>query len=161
MPGRAGSPPALRPASPSTRVPDAWPARRMDDEPGRLVDDEQVVVLVGDPYLGRRRSVGLPEGAALDADLLPARQPVALGTRLAVDEHRPGGQQPFGGGPGADAGQRRDEAVEPLARGRSQERRAGSSPRGRRGARSAATSAPRRMATPITMKLSARLNAGQ
>ena len=51
MPGRSGSsPPAARAErAPWTSVPLACPAPGMDDDARRLVDDEQVLVLVGDP----------------------------------------------------------------------------------------------------------------
>ena len=117
MPGRSGSPPAVTPGEqPWTSVPDAWPARRVDDEPGRLVDDEQVLVLVGDPQVERLvRARARRSRARLELDLLPALEPVALRARDAVDEHRAGGEQALGRGARADLGQRGEEAVEPLA----------------------------------------------
>ena len=65
MPGRwtpAMPPKSLAPPRASralTSVPPACPGDGMDDEPGRLVDDQEVGVLVDDPDLdlGRRRQV--------------------------------------------------------------------------------------------------------
>jgi hypothetical protein len=58
----------------------------VDDDPGRLVDDQQVLVLEGDPEREllclERDRLG---GRRLEAQLLPAREPVALGPRRAVD----------------------------------------------------------------------------
>jgi len=73
----------------STRV-----ARRgMNDDPGRLVDDEQVLVLVGDPQLALLglKDDGLP---LLDVHLeqLSSLEPVALLARPTVHAHRPGGE---------------------------------------------------------------------
>ena len=61
----------------------------------------------------------------------------------------------------ADLRQPGEEAVEPLARGLVRDGEPRQRSATRRGSRSARTSAARRIATPITMKLSARLNAGQ
>ena len=91
--------------------------RRMDDEPGRLVDDEQVLVLVGDPQrqllrLERaRRRVG-----HLDRQLLPALQPVALRTAAPVDLDPARGERALRGGTGAELGQSTQEPVEPRPR---------------------------------------------
>jgi hypothetical protein len=67
----------------------------MDDHPGRLVDNEQVLVFPGDAevhLLGdERRGVG----GKFDEDVLSARQPMALGAGLAVDEDGPSGDQSF------------------------------------------------------------------
>src|SRR5439155_15151559 len=62
------------------------PARpRMDRDPGGLVDDEQVLVLVGDRELDRLRTERLGCRGRLEDDLLPTTQPVALRPRPAVD----------------------------------------------------------------------------
>ena len=149
-----------RPASPWTSVPVACPAPGWTTSAGRLVDDEQVLVLVRDPQVER---LGLRDRRRLrrvlgELDLLPAGEPVALGPRPPSTEHGAGGEQPLG---------RRARADPDPARKRSSRSPAADSGtrRGRdtrrRGPRSAATRAPSRIATPITMKLSARLNAGQ
>ena len=58
MPGRF-TPPMPERLSPQwamsalTSVPESWPAAGMDDEPGRLVDDDEVVVLVDDGEFDR------------------------------------------------------------------------------------------------------------
>src|SRR5207237_7201052 len=49
--------------------------------------------------------------------LLTAAQPPALRWCVAVEEDRAGGEQPFRLRPGPDLGERRDEAVDPLAGG--------------------------------------------
>ena len=134
---------------------------RVDDEARGLVDDEQVLVLPHDGRRGRRRGLRGRLGRT-QLDLLPALEPVALRTRDAVDE-RARLDGALGGRARADVVG--EEAVEPrpgrLAAG------PGASPRGDverrrggRGRRSAATSASRRIATPTTMKESARLKAG-
>jgi hypothetical protein len=171
IPGRsADSPPAVRPSSPWTSVPVACPGeerlhqrparvagRGVDDDPGRLVDDEEVLVLVGDPerhLLRLQRSGGRRR---LELDRLAAREPVALGARLAVDQHRALLEQPLGCGARAELRQRGEKAVEPLARRLLGDR---DLQLFRRGA-SLITSATKRMPTPTTMNESARLNAGQ
>jgi hypothetical protein len=138
----------------------------MDDDPRGLVHDEEVLVGVGDRELGRRRSrLGGDLCGRVDLDLLPTREPVALAQRSPVDEHGARSEQPLGRGPGGDFRQRGEVAVEPLARSLRRDdvplQRLDAGPLSRRGARSANASAATRIATPITMKLSARLNAGQ
>ena len=89
----------------------------MDDDSGRLVDYEQVLVLVRDsefPLL--RFEAGVDQVWSLDLDDLPALKPVALGPRHTVDADGPGGQQAFGLGARADLRQRSEKAVKPLAR---------------------------------------------
>ena len=86
-------------------------AARVGDEPGGLVDDEQVLVVVHDleVELGRRELVFLGE---LDLDLLAPGEPVALGARKAVDEHCAAGDQALGERAGADLVPRGDQCVE-------------------------------------------------
>ena len=95
-----------------------------------------------------------------DRDLLPTRELVALSACLSVHEDRACLEQPRSRGSRAYIGQPREVAVEPLpsSLGRDDE------PvqcLGECGSRSARSSAASRIPTPITMKLSARLNAGQ
>ena len=93
------------------------PRRRVDDDSGRLVHDEEVLVLEGDP---QREVLGLERGlrlGRLEGDLLPAREAVALGPRLAVDERARLREQPLGRRTRAHLGQRGEEAVQPLSRG--------------------------------------------
>ena len=89
--------------------------RGMDDDPGRLVDDEEVLVLVGDPKLHR---LGLEPARCrarrLELDRLPAAQPEALRARRPVHEHVAGLHQPLGRRTRPDLRKRRQEAVEPL-----------------------------------------------
>jgi len=129
---------------------------RVDDDPSRLVDDQQMLVLEGDP---ERELLRLERdrlgGRRLEAQLLPALEPVALGPCLAVDERRAFGEQPLGGGAGADLGQRGEKAVEPLAGRFCRDDDSGQL---RASLRRSATN---KIATPITMNESARLNAGQ
>jgi len=92
--------------------------RGMDDDPGRLVDDEQVLVLVGDPQLAL---LGLEGDVVPLLDVhfqqLSALEPVALLARLTVQAHRPGGEQALGFAARGDLGQCCNEPVEPLAGG--------------------------------------------
>jgi hypothetical protein len=126
------------------------------DDPGRLVDDEQVLVLVGDP---ERQLLGLEARlrlGGLEGDLLATLESMTLGPRLAVDEYRVLGQKPLRRGARADLAQRGEEPVEPLPRGFRR------NPCDRQVLRvSPTTSARKRIATPITMNESARLKAGQ
>ena len=96
----------------------------------------------------------------LDLELLPAREPVALAAELAVHANGAAREEPFRRGARAHLRQPGEIAVEPLSRGLSRN----DEPLQRfgvRGSRSERTSAASRIPTPITMKLSARLNAGQ
>ena len=89
---------------------------RVDDEPGGLVHDEEVLVLVGDAELerpvldvrGRIRS-------CLDVDRLARGEAVAFRAGDAVDRDRSGRDQPLGNRARGDVGELGDEAVEPLA----------------------------------------------
>ena len=60
----------------------------MHDEPGGLVDDEEIVVLVHDPQ-GHclRRDGGDRRHLALERHLLPAQHPIARAGWPAVDRH--------------------------------------------------------------------------
>jgi hypothetical protein len=68
----------------------------MHHDPGRFVHDEQVLVLVRDP---ERQILGLQLARAqvrrLEDQLLAAREPVALGPRLAVEKRAALFQQPL------------------------------------------------------------------
>ena len=69
----------------------------MHDDARRLVDDEQVLVLVRDAQLLRlrlERAIRLLDER--DLDQLTARQPVTFCQRLAVNPDRPAGDQTFG-----------------------------------------------------------------
>ena len=134
------------------------PGRRVDDDPGRLVDDEQVLVLVGDSQVDR---LGLePErrlGRGVDLELLPTFETVALRPRRPVEADDACGDQPLGFAARSDLGQRGEEAVEPLARGRVGD--AQPDAQVRRGLPN--ITAANKIATPTQMNVSARLNAGQ
>ena len=95
-------------------------ARGMHDHPGRLVDDQQVLVLVGDAEVralvhrcDRRRP---PSGTIVDLDRLAGLDEVALGRERAVDEHAAGVDQRLRSR--ARAERLRQEPVEPRARRR-------------------------------------------
>jgi hypothetical protein len=92
----------------------------------------------------------------IDLQQLAARKPVALRPRLAVHLHRAIGQQSLGFGTGCDLRQRCDEPIEPLAGSLG---RYAQTDRQRRA--SPSRIAAKRMPTPTTMKVSARLKAGQ
>jgi hypothetical protein len=133
--------------------------RGMDDDACRLVHDEEVLVRVDDREFRRRRDpLRRHRSRRLELDLLSAREPLTLAARLSVDEHGAGLEQPLGRGARAHLRQGGEETVEPLARGL---RRDDEALQRFFGSRSARTSAASRIPTPITMKLSARLNAGQ
>jgi hypothetical protein len=132
------------------------PGGGMDDHSRRLVDDEQMLVLVRDPQLAPLRLQGdalpLP---GIDLQQLSAREPVALRARFAVHPYRAGPEQALGLGARGDLRQRGKEPVEPLA---------GSFGRNQNVYRervSPSRIAAKRMPTPTTMKVSARLKAGQ
>lgn len=138
----------------------------MHDQPGGLVHHQKVLILVGDPQAVRCRAHGrLCSRRAVDLQLLPTLEPVALGPRTTVEPDSPARHQPLGLATRADLREPGQEAVEALARrlGRNAKsyRAVRQSRRPRRGARSAAASASKRIATPMTMKVSARLKAGQ
>jgi hypothetical protein len=89
----------------------------MDDEPRRLVDDEEVLVLVRDVQVHRLRLERRHRRLrGLELELLAAGELVALLPRASVDEDAALAQQPLGDRAGADLGQRSEEAVEPGAR---------------------------------------------
>jgi hypothetical protein len=79
------------------------PGSRVHRETGGLVDDEEVLVLVGEPerdLLAFER----PRQLWLDLELIAGREAVALGTRGAADGDLAGLDQPLGGGPRPDLG---------------------------------------------------------
>jgi hypothetical protein len=94
------------------------PGCGMHDDAGRLVDYEQVLVLVGDPQVDvfrnelRRFRLG-----KLDFNRLSALQPPALGGRLAVEPHGSRGDQSLGGTARTDLGQLGEKTVEPRPAG--------------------------------------------
>ena len=138
---------------------------RVHDDAGGLVHDEEVLVGVGDRELGRLDvRLRLGRHRRLDLELFPAGELVALAASPPVHEHGAGREKPLGGAARPDVRQPGEIAVEPLSRGLAAGRAASAlAPQCRdaRGSRSARTSAASRIPTPITMKLSARLNAGQ
>ena len=117
-----------------------------------------MVVLVRDP---QREILGLKLGLDalrhLELQLLPAFEAVALRPVRSVDERRAFLDEPLGRRARADLRQRGEEAIEPLAR-----RLCGNDDLDAYRCRvSPSKSATNRIPTPTTMKLSARLNAGQ
>ena len=91
------------------------PAGRVNDEPGGLVDDEQVLVLPGDAKVHLLGLWPPTLGRQLGNDRLAALEPVALGTVLPVDEHRPGPEEPLRLRARADLGPFRERTVEARA----------------------------------------------
>jgi hypothetical protein len=75
------------PDQPVHERPRRVPRRRVDDDPGRLVDHEHVVVLVGD---SKRDLLALQPGRGGlghgQLDVLPACEPVTLRAHLAVQQ---------------------------------------------------------------------------
>ena len=114
-------------------------ARRVHDDAGRLVDDEQVLVLPGHGVLGLRDLGGGRRDRLGHLDDLAPAQRVALRALLPVDGHAALVDQPLRRRP--RAGVLGQEDVEPLARGLRRDlnprhgaaalpgRRAGSAPR--------------------------------
>jgi hypothetical protein len=92
-------------------------SRRVDDDPGRFVDDQQVLVLEGDAQiellrLERRR----PTFRDADREHVARRQAVALRLRRAVDLHPALGEQALGRRTRADLLEAGEKAVQALAR---------------------------------------------
>ena len=83
----------------------------MHDEPGRLVDHEQVLVLPDDRAAPAGGATGRGRHLGRQLDLLPALEPEALRARDAVDERA---RLDRALGRRARAEVRREEAVEPL-----------------------------------------------
>jgi hypothetical protein len=89
----------------------------MHDDACRLVDDEEVVVLVGDADVGRLfdgRRLSLGE---FERDLLAGLDAVALRAALPVDRDRFRRQEPLGIRARAELVERGEEPVEPRAGG--------------------------------------------
>ena len=106
------------------------PRRRVDDEPGRLVDDQQVVVLVDDRDVGSRAAAIEVDAARLRDDRAAGRLPGST-MRVRLERAAAGGQAAVGDelldvAPG-QAGQVGDVAIDPRPRrhpsGTAQERR--------------------------------------
>ncbi len=91
---------------------------RVDDDTGRLVHDEKVLVLPDDV---ERHLLRFQVAAAArlhgHLELLAAGESEALGARRPVHEDVPGLDEALGLGAGADLRQPGEEAVEPRARG--------------------------------------------
>jgi len=83
------------------------------DHPGRLVHDEQVLILVGDPEFYRFRREFRRAHRRLVLDLLPASQPPALRGWITVDDHLPGLEQALGRGARANLREVGEKTVEP------------------------------------------------
>ena len=137
---------------------------RVDGDAGRLVDDEQLLVLVGDAKIERGRDE-LGRRGRLEFDLLPRLQSVRLRPRRTVDAYVARVQQPLGGRARADLDEPGEETVEPQpggvrGDGDVDQGRAVEVSARRRGDRSASSSDPTSRQTPTTMQVSARLNAG-
>ncbi len=89
--------------------------RGMYHEPGRLVDHEQVLVLIRNDQIHLLRlERARPRGRRLEFELFPAFELVALRTRAPVDEHAPTAHETLRLGTRTDLGQLREEAVEAL-----------------------------------------------
>ena len=128
----------------------------MHDEPRRLVDDEQVLVVVGNSKLSLLRlQCRFRPLARRDLDGLAALETVTFRDTFAVYKDSAFGEQSLGLAAGAHLLQRSDKAVDPLSRS------GGRNPNAYRGRVSPARIARKRIPTPTTMNVSARLNAGQ
>jgi hypothetical protein len=91
---------------------------RVDHDPSRLVDDEEVLVLVGDGQVELLRlELGRLLGRQVDLERLAACEAVALRRRGAVDPDGAGVDQPLSGAAGRDLGQPGEEAIEALTGG--------------------------------------------
>jgi hypothetical protein len=90
----------------------------MDDHSGRLVDHEQVLVLVGDPQFALlRRERLLLALDDVDLDELSALEAVAFRPPFAVHEDRAAGEESLSFCAGADLGQCGHKAIEAFAGG--------------------------------------------
>jgi hypothetical protein len=87
----------------------------MGDEAGGLVDDEQVLVLVGDVERELDRDER-PRDRELDVDVLAPCEPMALRARLSIHQDVPGGHQPLCERTGPHFRELGDERVQPAAR---------------------------------------------
>ena len=133
---------------------------RVHHEPRGLVHDEHVLVLVRNRHLGARVSTQHTLGLRGELDCLSAVEPMALRPRHAVDQRARCDRA-------LRSCARPERLCKKLVEARTRRRRGdvhraatSSVRRGGRGARSVTTSATSRIATPITMKLSARLKTG-
>lgn len=102
-----------------TRVPGRVPRGGVDDEAGRLVDREELVVLVQDregDVLGLE--LGLPRLRHLDRDLFAGVDDMRAPGRRAADVDGPLGDQLLDAGSGEIGAGRHEEEVEPCAGGR-------------------------------------------
>ena len=170
MPGRSGvSPPATRAERARARAcRRRMPGRGMHDDPGRLVHDEQVLVLVRDP----ERRAPRPRARPGPGPAPRARAPRRPSSRWLLGRASPSRSAP------RSSSSRSAAAREPISGSEARNRSSRSPGRllgddERRGVRggpcglgpaglvSPRTSATNRIATPITMKESARLKAGQ
>ena len=88
-PGRSGGPAGHAARERLHERPLLVPAAWMHDDPRRLVDHEQVLVLVGDPELRRRRRrrAGSRRGLGSTTIVSPPASTWRLGLRHAVDAH--------------------------------------------------------------------------
>ena len=89
--------------------------RWVHDEAGRLVDDQQVLVLMHHPGAQLLRLEGGRLHVEVDIDALPAREAVALRSPRAVDRDPSPAEQPLCFRARTDLVQRREEPVEPCA----------------------------------------------
>jgi hypothetical protein len=74
------------------------PGGRVDGHAGRLVDDEQVLVLVDDGELRHRRGQLVFGLRSRHLELLPTFQPMTLRAARTVDPDRARREQPLGRG---------------------------------------------------------------
>ena len=151
IPGRSGRRRRRpRPSEPVHERPGRVPGARVDDEPGRLVDDEQVLVLVGDPE--RRASSGsssAPRRSASARTRAP-RRPRAGGSSAAPRRRRAraaarAAARPRRASRPREATARKRSSRSPAASGRDDEPCVGADAPARRGGRRATSSAPSRM----------------
>ena len=170
MPARSAGPPVARvPRSAPASVPRVVPGPGMDDDTGRLVDDQQVLVLPGDAQVRRLGLVArLGRGLGAARSESPRRRPGGGSSagrlrRRAPLRRRRAARRPRGSPRRRLLG---EIPVESQARGRLRyaqrdQERSVEAPCRRRGLRSPASIVPSSSTTPTTMQTSARLNAGQ
>ncbi len=101
---------------PGHERPRSMPRRGVDDDAGRLVDHDEVLVFVGDRQVDLlRRDPGRLRSRQRELQLLPTRESVALRSRAAVDEDGALREKPLRERARADRREVREVPVQPRA----------------------------------------------